>query len=39
MADIGDPVREVEFEPLTAPLEEPASPAPVPSPEKVPVPA
>lgn len=36
MADIGEPVREVEFEPMpeTAPVEEPA--APVKTPEPVP---
>lgn len=40
MANIGDPVREVEFEPLTAPTEAPAEPAPAPAtPEREPVPA
>lgn len=38
MGQIGEPQREIEFEPLpaTEPLKEPASPTPVEEPEEVP---
>lgn len=38
MADIGEPQREVEFEPMpeTVPVEEPAAPTPTKTPEPTP---
>lgn len=41
LADIGEPLREVTFEPLpdSVPVHEPAPAAPVPGPDREPVPA